>query len=475
MSPGPTCGRGGPSRRGVLRTALLALGASWLGAHRGALAGPAGPDVATAARFPLGAAPGRHHLVDAMGRPFLIHGDTAWSLIVELTREEVELYLADRRSRGFNALLVSLIEHEFATHAPANAYGEPPFAVSGDFAAPNDRYFDHAHWVVRRAAAQGLLVLLAPAYVGYGGGSQGWYQEMLASGPGPLRRYGQYVGRRFRDCRNVLWVHGGDDNPPRKDLVRAVAEGIRAVDPGALHTAHGSRGTAALDYWGGEPWLTVNTIYTALPGSWFGTTVLAAAAGQRARPEGLPFLLIEGAYENEHGADERFLRAQAYQALLSGAAGHIFGNNPVWHFSAPGLYPAPASWRASLDSPGARSMTRLRELLMAIPWWRLRPDSEGGLLTGGLGRWSARAVAACADDRSCAIVYLPSARPVEVDLARLAGPNVAAHWFDPAGGQYSAAAGSPFSARGRVRLSPVPARNSGGLDDWVLVLRSSAP
>ena len=64
--------------------------------------------------FPLSVGPGERYLVDAAGRPFLIHGDTAWSLIAQLTREDVELYLDDRRARGFNTILVNLIESRFA-------------------------------------------------------------------------------------------------------------------------------------------------------------------------------------------------------------------------------------------------------------------------------------------------------------------------------------------------------------------------
>ena len=114
--------------------------------------------------------------------------------------------------------------------------------------------------------------------------------------------------------------------------MRAIAEGIREVDPAALHTAHGSRETPALAYWEGESWLQVNNIYTAQPQSWSSSPVYAAALAQYARPERMPFFLIEGVYENEHEATEQHLACQAYQAVLSGAAGQVFGNNPVWHF-----------------------------------------------------------------------------------------------------------------------------------------------
>ena len=62
-------------------------------------------------RFPLRIAAGGTHIEDAAGTPFLITGDTAWSLIADLPKEEVDRYIADRKARGFNTILVSLIEH----------------------------------------------------------------------------------------------------------------------------------------------------------------------------------------------------------------------------------------------------------------------------------------------------------------------------------------------------------------------------
>jgi hypothetical protein len=450
----------------------------------GATAGPT---------FPLAVEPGSRHLVDAAGRPFLIHGDAAWSLIADLTREEVDLYLDDRRARGFNTILVNLLEHRFSTNPPANAYGEQPFhgqafevvaslaewfplrsfahygtsvaTLFVDYTLPNEAYFAHADWVLRRVAEKGFLVLLTPSYAGYHGGADGWYRAMVSNGPDRLRRYGEYLGRRYRDFPNILWVHGGDYDPPRKDLIRALAEGIRKFDPRALHTAHGGPETLVADYWRGEAWLKVNNVYTYGP-------VHGPALEAYARPGAMPFFLIESAYENEHEASERRLRTQAYQAVLSGAAGQIFGNNPIWHFDGPGLYAAPVTWQRALDSRGARSMTHLHELLTAMPWWELEPDIDHTLLTGGLGSEDERAVAARAADGSFAILYLPGSRDVTVDLGRLAGPEVAARWYDPANGRSSGLAASPFPATGSRVFRPAADGNSAGFDDWVLILES---
>src|SRR5690606_38242971 len=61
--------------------------------------------------FPVEAGPGLRHLVDAEGKPFFLHGDAAWSLIAQLNDDDAATYLEDRRARGFNAVLVNLLEH----------------------------------------------------------------------------------------------------------------------------------------------------------------------------------------------------------------------------------------------------------------------------------------------------------------------------------------------------------------------------
>lgn len=434
----------------------------------------AGPKTWSTPRFPLEVSPNGRYLVDSTGTPFLIHGDTAWSLIAQLKREDAERYLDDRRARGFNAILVNLLEHRFTTNPPKNAYSQSPFLTPGDFSTPNEEYFAHAAWVLQRARERGILVLLAPAYLGVGGGQEGWHKAMLTSGPAKLKTFGEFLGKRFGGFPNILWVNGGDYNPPQKTLVRSIVEGIRAIEPNALHTAHGAPGTAAIDYWQGEPWLTVNNVYTYDP-------VYAPALAQYTRRSPMPFFLIESAYENEHHATELRIRTQAYHALLSGASGHVYGNNPIWHFDGPGLYPAPIDWQHALRSRGAESMTHLAGLFSAFDWWALIPDSHnrfllrtglsGDGITGDAGSGHHRSVAARARDGSFGLVYLPEPRPIAIDLATLNGPNITARWFDPANGSFIPAVESPLIAGEKRRFMP-PGNNRSGYGDWVLLLQS---
>jgi len=178
------------------------------------------------------------YLVDQNDRPFLVQGDAPWSLIVQLSLTEAEQYLEDRREKGFNLLMVNLIEHEFANNPPLNRNGDPPFTVPGDFSTPNEVYFAFADQIINLAATKNIVILLAPAYLGYQGGSQGWYQEMQANGAVVLRDYGRYVGQRYASFDNIIWLHGGDYDPPDPQLVSAVAEGVREFDDRHLHTAH---------------------------------------------------------------------------------------------------------------------------------------------------------------------------------------------------------------------------------------------
>lgn len=424
------------------------------------------PTPAPSTAFPLRLEAGKRYLVDETSKPFLMQGDSPWSLIVQLTREQVDQYLDDRHARGFNTVLVNLIEHKFSNNPPKNVYGQGPFLTPGDYSTPNEQYFAHADWVIRRAGEKGFLVLLVPSYLGYNGGDEGWYQDMVANGATKLREYGRYLGRRYAGFGNILWTHGGDYNPPNKALVTEIVAGIREFDARALNSAHSAPETAAADYWGGESWLQINNVYTY-------NAVYSTALAQYARAGQMPFFLMESQYENGPDTTEQRLRTQAYHALLSGAMGQVFGNSPIWYFNAAGFFPAiTLTWQQWLNSRGAQSMTHVYSLFAPRSWWTLQPDAGNTTLTGGLNSGQDRAVAARAADRSFAIAYLPSVRTVTVNLGQLAGPKVNARWYDPANGFYSTVTGSPFSASGSQAFRPT-GNNAFNFGDWALVLEST--
>jgi len=414
--------------------------------------------------FPLHPVEGQRYLVDALGQPFLIVGDSAWSLLTQLTTEDAELYLNDRQAKGFNTVLVNLLEHKFANGAPRNVYGDGPFKQDGDFSTTNDRYFDHAERVLRDAVQKGFLVLLAPAYTGAGGGDEGWYREMKACGPDKLRDFGRYVGKRFKDFKNIIWVNVGDYNPPNKKLSEAVVEGIREILPDSLHTAHNGPGMHGLGYWSAsEIPIAIDTLYTYAP--------VAAEALLLAENRKTPYFLIESAYENEGDGTPLRTRIQAWQAVLSGAAGQVFGNNPIWYFNASAVKSQPMQWKAALNSPGTLGVSHLRNFLLSLPWFALEPDRDQHLLVGGALHGHFQAVAAYSPDGKFGIVYLPSPRPFAIDMKQFAGDHVAARWFDPADGRFLNSDPEHLRASGRQEFT-VPGCSRDG--DWVLLLSAIA-
>lgn len=448
---------------------LLLLGAALFHLHaaRGSVAPVVWPKLPDP-QFPLMLSADRRYLVDGAGAAFLIRGDAAWSLIAQLTPAEVEQYLADRKQRGFNLLKVNLLEHRFSDQPPRNAAGEAPFLADGDFTQPNEAYFAHADWVLHRAGEMGFAVLLCPAYLGFDGGQDGWFQELQKSGEGALTRYGRYVGARYRTFANIVWLEGGDFTPPlaKLRLVNALASGIREADPEHLHAAHWGPETSGAELPTGD-WLDLNTTYTYLP-------VYLHSLIDYARADGKPHFLIESAYEDEYGSNPRSLRGQVYYALLTGAAGDIFGQRWVWKFKKGGLWRelVGRSWHSALDTPGTRGIGHARALFVKRAWTQLVPDVQGSVLVGGQGLKGSNdyAVAATSNDRRLTIVYVPSQRRLAIDTGSLSLP-LRARWYDPSSGTWREAEPARLRDPGVVHLS-TPGDNHGHDTDWVLVLES---
>jgi hypothetical protein len=408
-------------------------------------------------RFPLRIEPGKRQPLDATGRPFFLHGDTAWSMVAELRREGVETYLQDRAQRGVNGVLCNVLEAFHASNAPRNAYGDGPFRGGKiDFGAPNDAYFQHFDFILRRAAELNILLLAAPAYLGAEGKFAGVYQEMVAAGPAKVRAYGEFLGKRYAGADNILWIMGGDYTPPDLTLVRALAEGIGAGGSKGLISGHPRPYQNAREAFG-ESWLTIDDVYT------YGS-VAEASRRSYVQERLMPFFMFESAYENEGDTTQARLRQQAYEALLCGAFGHVFGSSPIWHFSGPGTegrrHP---DWRQGLNSPGMRAMDQARALFLSLPWWTLRPDLEARFLKMPFAENAP--VAAVSEDGAVALLYAAKAATLPLDFRVVA--NARATWVDPVSGARTPLDGTASG----IRDISTPGTNAGGDGDWLLLVR----
>jgi hypothetical protein len=424
---------------------------------------------AAAAVFPLKTAETGRYLVDQKGEPFLVVGDTSWSLIVQPTEADIDRYLDDRARRGFNSVLVSLIEHKFCSDSPKTRAGLAPFTKKGDFSTLNRDYFDFAYTVVKKANDRGIVVWLFPAYLGVGGGDEGWFREMKAAGRPALRAYGRFAGRRFKDLPNIVWVLGGDYAPAREDqwTLSDVAEGILEEDREHPMTAHASRDLSAVDAFGDPKWLTIDSTYLS------DKTLFRPMLKAYDRSPTRPFVLIEYFYEGENSTRPADLRRQANWAMLSGACGQFFGNNPIWHFDGPGLYPSKVTWQEALDSTGSQDMARLGRLFSALTWWQLVPEKDHCFVTDGYGSGVGTALSAQTPDKRLSVTYVPSTgtgpRALTLHMGQVSGP-ITARWYNPTDGQSTSISDlrQPLS---NTHVLRTPGDNGTGTNDWLLVIQ----
>jgi len=412
--------------------------------------------------YPLKVRPTSRYLVDQNGKPFFLVGDAAWSLIAQLSYQNAVTYLAARQQLGFNLVMVNLLEHQFATNAPANIAGVSPF-TSTDFATPNEAYFAHADSILQSAAQKGIVVLLAPAYVGYGCGSQGWASELQSASTATLTAYGQYLGARYKNYDNIVWLIGGDADPGSCGVtskLQALVDGIQQNDTRHVFTAHNAPESSAVSQWSGATWLTVNNVYT-----YSSTQYQAALAAYHLVPA-MPYFLIESEYDGE-GASAQALRAQSYWTVLSGGIGHVYGDCPMWHFGSPSgsQFCSSTNWQGQLTSQGSRNMQFLMKLFSARRWHLLVPDEGHAALTAGYESGTTYATAATASDGSSIVAYLPTARTVTVNGSTL-GPSMTAWWYNPATG-VSASGGTYPTTASHDFIPP-------GSGDWVLVVDNAS-
>ena len=418
--------------------------------------------------------PDKTHLINSITKkPVFITGEAAWSVIAQPSDADAEIYLADRAARGFNAIIVNLIEHQYTDHAPADRHGDAPF--SGPvFSTPNEAYFAHADQVISRASAHGITVFLFPVYVGYSTGrcnfeNEGWGTDMEAASDAVMRDWGVYVGNRYKGFSNIVYVIGADADPrscapPLVEKLNAVAMGIKSVDSVHLMAADNAGQQSSLDVFSGYFWLDISDLY--------GGSNVRKLNAEYSRPDFLPFFQGEDWYENEHGTTPLLLRTRQYESVLSGAyLGSFFGNNPIWCFNE--TNPASAvpcengkTWQSQLGSPGSVGQSWFGKLFRSREHWKLAPDINHTVVTAGYGSESTLTTTSRTSDGQTIIAYIPNGNgtTLSVDMRKITSVSSQAKcwWFNPGDG--STIQIGTFTNAGSRDFTP-PDSN-----DWVLVV-----
>jgi len=414
----------------------------------------------------------RRFLVWDDGSPFFWLGDTVWELFHRATIEDARFYLEDRRRKGFTvAMAVALAEFD-GLNTP-NAYGERPL-LDNDPLRPNEAYFRHVDQIIELAGHAGLFVGLLPTW--------GDKIELLGHGKGPIvfnaenaLRYGEWIGRRYRDVWNVIWINGGDRQGGGANRViwEALAHGIKSVDQNHLMTFHppgGGGGHSSSEWFHQSDWLDFNLAQSGHEQKHLANHEIVAR--DYALVPTKPCLDGEPRYE-DHAVnwkpqelgwfDDYDVRQAAYWALFAGACGHTYGCHPIWQMSGGRYEPiafARRNWQQALDLPGACQMGHVHCLATSRPMLSRVPDQS--ILveerSGAEHRRACRGV-------GYLFVYLPQGGAAKVNLESLRESVIRAWWYDPRTGEARDVGLLP-----RQDQMEFVAPWGGPCSDWVLVI-----
>jgi hypothetical protein len=405
------------------------------------------------------------HLVNTFtNQPVFMIGEDAFAMDGNLSSSDLETYLSDRASRGFNLIWISAVDNVYSVNPPKDYPGNLPFS-GGDFLNMQEPYFAELDYVIQRAAAYGITVMLNPAFSGYPCSGGGWCPEMEAASDVTMTAYGAYLGNRYKNYSNIIWLIGGDADITHlgsaiKTKLNDIAVGIRSADTVHLMTAENIRGESSLDQWSGSSWLGLNGLYN-LPADF-----PAAANSNYLRPDFLPLFEIEDYYEGEHSMTELGLRTEAYWAVLSGAnLGGFFGNDAIWPFGD-SYETMGATWQSQLGSVGSVGRSVMGTLFRSREHWKMVPDISHVVVTAGYGSGQTLTVTSRTNDGQTIIAYIPNgnATTLTVDMTKITSQSQQAScsWFNPSSGAYTLI--GVFGNAGTRNFTP-PDSN-----DWVLAI-----
>ncbi len=433
--------------------------------------------------YPLKVSANGRYLVDQSDKPFLIVGDVPQALVTMVSTADAARYFDDRQSHGFNSMWISaLVAGPYYPDSPLDGRtydGIRPFAsyVSGgtdtahyDLTQPNEAYFARLDQMVELAASHGMLVFLVPIETGQ------WVPTLRSNGPAAARAYGQYLGNRYKHFNNIIWLNGNDFNTWKTasddELLRAVAEGIKAAAPAQMQTVELNVYTSSsLDDPTWVPIISLNSTYS------YSATYIQMLHSYNQTPV-LPTYLVEAHYDLERvGKPQDYgtatvLRRQGYWAMLSGGKGQLYGSAYTWTFAS--------GWKFYLGTVGVTQLTIWDKFFSSLPWQDLVPDQDHTVVTAGFGTFgtlqtrvseSDFCTASKTPDGSFVVAYMPTARTVTVNMASLKRA-ARASWFDPSSGLSKTIPGGPFANKGTQQFTP-PGKNQDGDDDWVLLLDAS--
>ena len=433
-----------------------------------------------------------HYLVTESGAPFFWLGDTAWEMFHRLNREEARYYLRNRAAKGFTVVQAVLLGEMNGLTVP-NREGQLPL-VDLDPVRPNERYFELVDHLVDYAAEVGLYMALLPTWGAHVEDKpHPLFQNLHPFTPENAEAYGRFLGRRYANRANVVWVLGGDRPPVGHEAIwDAMARGIKAGGGRQIMTYHPWGGRSSSEWLHGRAWLDFNMLqgghqrysspdYEMVTRDFLRSPIKPTLNAETSYEEGFP----GGSDANPRFTDYD-VRKTAYWSVFAGAFGHTYGHNSLWQIfradDSLGVVSPITPWREALEAPGAAQLQHLKNLMLSRPYLSRIPDQTLLVDQDGTGFPAGREsdhVQVTRDgrrgrnDASYIFAYLPIVRGVTLNTRVISGDSLRAWWYDPRTGAAFPLGKFPnkgtFSPSWEHRI-----RKEMGGPDWVLVVEDAA-
>ncbi len=379
-------------------------------------------------------------------KPFFYMGDTAWELFHRLTEEEVELYLENRRAKGFTVIQAVILAELDGLNVP-NRYGDLPLSDIQEV-RPDETYFKWVDKVIRMAESKGLYIGLLPTWGDKVDRQWGTGPEIFT--PAYARVYGEWLGKRYKNFKNIIWINGGDrwggdGNYPVWD---SLAKGIKSKDKNHLMTFHPLGESSSAQWFHHCDWLDFNMLQTGHCQRDY-TIFEKLLVKDYNREPVKPVLDGEPRYENHPVCwkpdelgwfDDTDVRRAMYWSFFSGAFGHTYGCHDIWQMLTPEREPvgsARGDWKASMDLPGAAQLIHARRLLEKYDWTACEPSPQ--LILSGNTDADKKIVALRRE--GLALIYFPTGEPAGIAAELITQKKNAFHRMDESGRRHIQPAG----------------------------------
>ena len=427
----------------------------------------------------------KRFLMTADGAPFFWLGDTGWLLFNKLKREEADTYLEDRRAKGFNVIQVMVLH----TVPSVNIYGDSsilnadvskPDTTKGNLYTDAKQYdfWDHADYIIDKAAEKGLYMALVPVWGTNVKDGKVTVQQ--------AKMYAEFLAKRYKDRKNIIWLNGGDINGSDSIAVwNVIGTTLRANDPNHLITFHPRGRTASSDWFHASPWLDFNMVQSGHRRYDQDTTKKEKRhfgednwkfmdADYKLNPvkptiDGEPS--YEGIPQGLHDTlqprwTDKDVRRYGYWSVFSGAFGYTYGQNSVMQMHGPqdkkSAYGSHEMWNDAINSPGSKQMVYLKDLMLSRSYFDRVPDQS--IIAGENGSKYDRLLATRGKDY--VMVYTYNGRNMTINMNKIPGDEVKASWYSPRDGKTTVI--GDIDNKGTHEFDPPGEKKDG--NDWVLIL-----